>query len=184
MVICCTCGSGIGGLWWSELPPTHIHPIPFIQSECGSPFTLLSQGGRVGGGCGRRGRETGVSEGERWSFSPSWPREKEKQLVCKWMPLPCSWMTYPSLPPSHLFIHPFCSLRMFERRDTWRGDLCKNWINNVADSLCCMCVFKIPLLCFVCACVCLCVQNSLSKKKRSPVSSVNFIGHNWQWPLW
>lgn len=66
----------------------------------------------------------------------------------------------------------------------WRGDLCKNWINNVADSLCCMCVLKIPLLCFVCACVFLCVQTSLSKKKRPPVSSVIFIGHNWQWPLW
>ena len=58
MLICCTCGSGIGGLWWSELPPTHFHPIPFIAAECGSPFTLLSQRreGRRGEGGGRRRR--------------------------------------------------------------------------------------------------------------------------------
>lgn len=132
MLICCTCGSGIGGLWWSELPPTHFHPIPFIPTECGSPFTLLSQrregreeegaGGGEGGGRGGGGGGTVVSEGERWSFSSSWLREKEKQLVCKWMPLPYSWMTHPSLPPSHPSIlssvPPFCSLRMFRKRDT------------------------------------------------------------------
>lgn len=128
MLICCTCGSGIGGLCWSELPPTHFHPIPFIPSECGSPFTLLSQrregkgegGEGVGGGEGGGGGGAVVSEGERWSFSSSWLREKEKQLVCKWMPLPYSWMTcpslHPSIPPS--FYPFFCSLRMFRKRDT------------------------------------------------------------------
>lgn len=60
----------------------------------------------VGCGGGNRGGETGVSEGERWSFCPSWLREKEKQLVCKWMPLPCAWMTCPSLPPSLRPISP------------------------------------------------------------------------------
>lgn len=67
MLICCTCGSGIGGLWWSELPPTHFHPIPFILTECGSPFTLLSQrrkgegrGGSRGGGGRRRERRRDV----------------------------------------------------------------------------------------------------------------------------
>lgn len=127
MLICCTCGSGIGRLWWSELPPTHFHPIPFIPTECGSPFTLLSQKregrrgkGKVEGGGGGEGERGGggggkvVSEGERWSPSSPWLREKEKQLVCKWMPLPYSWMTQPSLPP----FPPFCSFWMLRKRST------------------------------------------------------------------
>jgi len=44
------------------------------------------EGGEGGGG----GGGTVVSEVERWSFSSPWLREKEKQLVCKWMPLPYS----------------------------------------------------------------------------------------------
>lgn len=137
MLICCTCGSCIGGLWWSELPPTHFHPILFILTECGPPFTLLSQR-RKGEGAGveKEGRAGGggtlVSEGERWSFSSSWLREKEKQLVCKWMPLPYSWMTHattpsppslhpssPSSPPSLLSAVPGC----FERGTLWRRGL-------------------------------------------------------------
>lgn len=43
-------------------------------------------GGGEGGG-GGPGGGTVVTEGERWSFSSLWLREKEKQLVCKWMPL-------------------------------------------------------------------------------------------------
>lgn len=123
MVIRCTCGSGIGGLWWSELPPTHIHPIPFIRSECGSPFTLLSQRREHGGGVwgweqgrrdwGLRGREVvflsllaqreGKTIGVQMDASP---------LFLDDLPLPSF------VPPSHLSIHPFCSLGMFERRDT------------------------------------------------------------------
>lgn len=79
MVICCTCGSGIGGPWWSELPPTHIHPIPFNRTECGAPFTLFSQ--RREGGGGRRGGEAGVSEGERWSFFLSLLAEREGKTI-------------------------------------------------------------------------------------------------------
>ena len=67
-----------------------------------------------------------VSEGESWSFSSPWPGEEEKQLVCKWMPLPYSWMTRPSLspslppssPPSSPSIPPFCKLRVFRKRGT------------------------------------------------------------------
>lgn len=75
---------------------------------------FTEEGGKEAGGGGEGGGDGGaggsvVSEGERWSFSSPWLREKEKQLVCKWMPLPYSWMNHPSLllsPPSIISFHP------------------------------------------------------------------------------
>lgn len=79
MLICCTCGSGIGGLGWSEWPPTHFHPIPFIPTECGSPFMLLSQR--------REGRREEEKEGpwsqrERGGLSPFPGSERRKNNWC------------------------------------------------------------------------------------------------------
>lgn len=70
MLICCTCGSGIGGLCWSELPPTHFHPIPFIPTECGSPFTLLSE---------ERERRRREGKGEGRGGSRGWRRRRERR---------------------------------------------------------------------------------------------------------
>lgn len=71
MLICCKCGSGIGGLWWSELPPTQFHSISFIPDECGSPFTLLSQRRE---GKGEGGREGGRKGGGGWG----WGSQRER----------------------------------------------------------------------------------------------------------
>ncbi|KAK7934202.1 hypothetical protein WMY93_005098 [Mugilogobius chulae] len=47
-------------------------PIPFMQPQCGSPFTLLSH------------REEERTE-RRSLREKGWPEEKEKQFVCKWL---------------------------------------------------------------------------------------------------
>lgn len=101
-------------------------------------------GGEGGGTGGGGGGGTVVSEEERWSFSSSWLREKEKQLVCKWMPLPYSWMTRPSLcpvPPSSPPFLPSALSGCLERGTPWRGGLpaehlCKIWINKIAEGVC------------------------------------------------
>lgn len=103
-------------------PPTHSHPIPFIPSEYGSPFTLISQrrreGGREGGGRGGGGQWP-QGERERWSFSHSWLREKEKQLVCKWLSLLNSRRNRP--PPSLL---ESLDVKGEEQRERWSVGFC------------------------------------------------------------
>lgn len=61
-------------------PPHPIHPR-WMWLSIHAAFT--EEGGKEGGGEGG----TVVTEGKRWSFSFPWLREKEKQLVCKWIPL-------------------------------------------------------------------------------------------------
>lgn len=135
MLICCTCGSGIGELWWSELPPTHFHPIPFIPTECGSPFTLLSQRRQGGKGGERRG-----SRGRGWRRRRDGRRrgrdgglrgrevvflfflaQREGKTIGVQMDASPLFLDDPPLPlprPSILSsIPPFCTLRMFRKRD-------------------------------------------------------------------
>lgn len=170
MVICCTCGSGIGGLWWSELPPTHIHPIPFIHAECGSPFTLLSQrreGGRLGLG---GGEERLGSQRERGGLSllPGSERRKNNWCANGCLSLVPGWPAPPFLRPIYPSVPSAVSGCLEGGTPSWRGDRCKTGINNVADSLCCTCVFEIPLLCFVGACVCVCVCKLVCQRRKGP----------------
>lgn len=126
MLICCTCGSGIGGLWWSELPPTHFHPIPFIPTECGSPFTLLSQRreGKGEGGGGSRGwrrrrerrRRDGGLRGREVVFL-FFLAQREGKTIGVQMDASPLFLDDPPLPPSVPSLHPLLHPSSLQSQD-------------------------------------------------------------------